>query len=212
MPTSRVQNTSIRSPRPRHPSGHKTRAYCRRALLVSHDMLELTNILFSRQEAGSCQGRHDAFRLRNGSRRCCLSSAGHEAKALSQRAQIILAAFDGWLNEDIAFEVGLNRKQVDRWRRRSQNAWDKLTRLECMEPSKLKAAIRQTLADAPRSDSPGKFTAAQVCGILAVACERPTAAHSYRDHERRFQTSTLSGIPLGPTSPKLVYPRKLLRS
>jgi len=96
-----------------------------------------------------------------------------EPKSLSQRAQIVLAAFDRRLNEDIAAEVGLNRKDVGRWRRRWQDAWDELTRLECREPTRLKAAIRETLADAPRSGSLGKFTAAQVCGILAVACEPP---------------------------------------
>jgi putative transposase len=42
-----------------------------------------------------------------------------------------------------------------------------------MEPPRLKAAIRETLSDAPRSGSPGKFSAAQVCEILAVACELP---------------------------------------
>ena len=99
------------------------------------------------------------------------SRSRSEAKALSQRAQIILAAFGGRLNEEIADEVGLTCKHVGRWRRRWQDAWDELTRLECMEPSKLKTAIRETLSDAPRSGSPGKFSAAQVCGILAVACE-----------------------------------------
>ena len=34
-------------------------------------------------------------------------------------------------------------------------------------------AIRDTLRDAPRSGSPGKFTAEQVTQILAVACEPP---------------------------------------
>jgi putative transposase len=81
---------------------------------------------------------------------------------LCQRAQIILAAFDGRLNEENAAEVGLNRKHAGRWRRRWQDAWEELTRLEFMEPPKLKAAIRETLADATRSGSPGKFTAAQV--------------------------------------------------
>ena len=101
------------------------------------------------------------------------SRSRSEAKSLVQRAQIILAAFDRRLNEDIASEVGLNRKHVGRWRRRWQDAWEDLTRLECMEPPKLRAAIRETLSDAPRSGSPGKFSAAQVCGILAVACEPP---------------------------------------
>ena len=101
------------------------------------------------------------------------SRSRSEAKALSQWAQIILAAFDRRLNEHIASKVGLNRKHVGRWRLRWQDAWEEVTRLECMEPPKLKAAIRETLSDAPRSGSPGKFSAAQVCGILAVACEPP---------------------------------------
>ena len=96
-----------------------------------------------------------------------------ESAALAQRARIILAAFEGRLNEDIAAEVGLNRKQVGAWRRRWQAAWEALTRLECLEPARLRGAIRETLADAPRSGSPGIFTAAQVCQILAVACEPP---------------------------------------
>ena len=96
-----------------------------------------------------------------------------ESKSLVQRSQIILAAFDGRLNEQIAAEVGLNRKQVGRWRRRWQAAWESLTRLECLEPAQLRAAIRDTVADAPRSGSPGTFSAAQVCEILAVACEPP---------------------------------------
>lgn len=96
-----------------------------------------------------------------------------ESQSLAQRSQIILAAFEGRLNEQIAADVGLNRKQVGRWRRRWQQAWESLTRLECLEPAKLRAAIRETLADAPRSGSPGTFSAAQVCEILAVACEPP---------------------------------------
>jgi len=44
------------------------------------------------------------------------SRSRSEAKLLVQRAQIILAAFDGRINEDIAGEVGLNRKHVGRSR------------------------------------------------------------------------------------------------
>ena len=37
---------------------------------------------------------------------------------LRQRASIIVLAFDGLLNEDIAERVGLTHRQVGRWRRR----------------------------------------------------------------------------------------------
>ena len=61
----------------------------------------------------------------------------------------------------------------EKWRRRWQDAWDELTLFECTEPRRLRQAIRDTLRDAPRSGSPGKFTAEQVTRILAVACEPP---------------------------------------
>jgi putative transposase len=35
-----------------------------------------------------------------------------------QRASIIVLAFDGLRNEDIAERIGLGRRQVGRWRRR----------------------------------------------------------------------------------------------
>jgi hypothetical protein len=102
------------------------------------------------------------------------SRSRSESKMISQRASIILAAFAGDANQDIAVEVGLERKQVGLWRRRWRDSWEQLTRLECLETGKLRSAIRETLSDAPRSGCPGTFTGAQVCQILAVACERPS--------------------------------------
>src|SRR6202030_179025 len=43
---------------------------------------------------------------------------------LRQRASIIVLAFDGLLNEDIAERVGLRHRQVGRWRRRWAKAWN----------------------------------------------------------------------------------------
>lgn len=102
-----------------------------------------------------------------------LSRSRSESQMISQRAKIILLAFEGWLNEEIAIEVGLERKQVGVWRRRWQDAWEALTLLECTEPRTLREAIRETLRDAPRSGCPGTFTAEQIAQILAVACEKP---------------------------------------
>lgn len=93
---------------------------------------------------------------------------------LRQRAAVILAAFDGVRNEDIAREVGLGRRQVGRWRRRWATAWDDLTELECRETgAELRRAIEAALSDEPRPGAPGKFTPEQVTQILAVACEPP---------------------------------------
>lgn len=93
---------------------------------------------------------------------------------LRQRAAVILLAFDGLLNEDIADQTGLGRFPVGRWRRRWAKAWSALIDLECRETkADLRRAIEAILTDAPRPGAPGKFTAEQVTRILAVACEPP---------------------------------------
>ena len=44
---------------------------------------------------------------------------------LRQWAAVILSAFDGLRNEDIAEKLGLGRRQVGRWRRRWAKAWSR---------------------------------------------------------------------------------------
>src|SRR4051812_3626217 len=96
------------------------------------------------------------------------------ASRLRQRATIILLAFEGLRNEEIAPRVGLTRRQVGRWRRRWADAWNRLVALECCESrADLRRAIEAILSDEPRPGAPGKFTPEQVTQILAVACEPP---------------------------------------
>lgn len=91
-----------------------------------------------------------------------------------QRAKIILGAFEGKLNQEIAAEVGLDRGQVGRWRRRWADSFQALVAIECREShAELTRSIEQVLSDAPRSGAPGIFTAEQVTQILATACEPP---------------------------------------
>jgi transposase len=93
---------------------------------------------------------------------------------LRQRAAVILLAFDGLRNDEIAGRIGLGRFQVGRWRRRWARAWSGLIDLECRETgADLRRAIEAILSDAARPGAPGKFTAEQVTQILAVACEPP---------------------------------------
>ena len=93
---------------------------------------------------------------------------------LRQRAAVILLAFDGLRNEEIAAQVDLGRFQVGRWRRRWVRAWSGLIDRECRETkADLRRAIAAVLSDAPRPAAPGKFTPEQVTQILAVACEPP---------------------------------------
>lgn len=103
-----------------------------------------------------------------------LSRSRTESQVIAQRARIILLAFAKRSNQEISAEVGLERKAVGLWRRRWRDAWDALTLLECTEPRRLREAVRETLRDAPRSGSPGTFTAEQIAQILAVACEPPS--------------------------------------
>ena len=102
-----------------------------------------------------------------------LSRSRTVATGIVQRAMILVRGVQGLLNEQIAVEVGLNRQQVGVWRQRWRDAWDSLCVWECTEPHRLREAILEVLADAPRPGSPGKVTAEQVAQILAVACESP---------------------------------------
>ena len=96
------------------------------------------------------------------------------ASRLRQRASLILMAFDGLRNQDIADQAGLARHQVGRWRRRWATAFDRLVRIECLETrTALRRAIEQILSDEPRPGAPGKFSPEQVTQILATACEPP---------------------------------------
>jgi hypothetical protein len=70
---------------------------------------------------------------------------------LVHRAPIILQAFEGADNQDIAAEIGLNRISVGVWRRRWVKAWDRLTVIECTRTkADLRKAIEQVLSDEPR--------------------------------------------------------------
>ena len=93
---------------------------------------------------------------------------------LAQRAKIVLRAFAGAENGDIAQEIGLDRTAVGLWRRRWARSWAKLILVECAEgKTDLRRAIEALLGDVPRSGNPGKFTPEQVTQIMALACEPP---------------------------------------
>jgi transposase len=104
-----------------------------------------------------------------------MSKATTLALRLVQRATIILLAFGGMGNGDIAAQLGLERHQVGVWRRRWQNAFADLVRIECAEdsPVPLRRAIEELLADEPRKGCPGKFTPEQITLLIALACEPP---------------------------------------
>jgi putative transposase len=99
-------------------------------------------------------------------------------QAVAQRARVILLAFEGLDNQDIAAQVGCERHAVGPWRHRWADAFPRLILVECCEkPSALPQAIEELLSDLPRSGCPGKFTAEQITRVLAVACEDPQASN-----------------------------------
>src|SRR6266849_5804637 len=93
---------------------------------------------------------------------------------LMQRATIVLQAFAGVDNADIAPAIGLGPDAVGLWRRRWSKVWPRLTVFECAENhADLRRAIAAVLGDKPRSGNPGTFTPEQITRILALACEPP---------------------------------------
>jgi putative transposase len=96
------------------------------------------------------------------------------AQGLVQRSRIILLAFEGLRNEQIAELLDCERHQVGVWRRRWAGAFERLVLIECGESIKvLERAIETVLSDSPRPGWSGKFSAEEVTQILAVACEPP---------------------------------------
>ena len=97
-------------------------------------------------------------------------------QGLAHRAEIILLAFEGLKNDEIAEKLGCERHGIGIgiWRRRWQKAFHQLTVIECVEkPPALRDAIGEVLGDLPRAGCGGTFTAEQIAQILAVACEPP---------------------------------------
>lgn len=94
---------------------------------------------------------------------------------LVRRVQTILAAADGLSNEANARRLHLCRDTVRDWRQRWQDGAEALEAAEAAgEADKvLLGRIAALLDDAPRSGSPGDFSAAQLAQIISVACEAP---------------------------------------
>src|SRR5438067_628221 len=80
-------------------------------------------------------------------------------EGLSQRAQMILLAFEKWGNAEIADHLGCERHSVGVWRRRWANAFARLILIECLESeADFHAAVAATLNDRPRNGSNGAYT------------------------------------------------------
>jgi putative transposase len=88
-------------------------------------------------------------------------------QALVRRARVVLLAALGSTNLEIARQVPMDEEAVGLWRRR----W---AALQAVPLDELRVAER--LAEAPRPGAVPRLSAEQVCQIVALACEQPTAS------------------------------------
>ncbi len=103
-----------------------------------------------------------------------VASSRNVANAVATRANIILMAFQKHYNHTIAHELACSARIVGRWRQRWRDSFDALLRMQFSESdAAFRRAIIECLRDAPRSGSPGTFTAEQIMGLIGIACEPP---------------------------------------
>ena len=102
-----------------------------------------------------------------------IARSTHQPLHLKIRAQIILRASEGSNNSEILRDMGIDSKQVRRWRDKYYNNQEQLSKVERETPHKLRSAIIEVLSDAPRSGAPAKIQDEQVAAIIAMACEDP---------------------------------------
>jgi homeodomain-containing protein len=100
------------------------------------------------------------------------------SQRLVRRVQIILAAADGWNNEQISRQLGPRRNTVRTWRDRWLAAGPRLAVAEAegVDDSGLTRCLLLEVEDAPRAGAPATFSAEQICQIIALACEPPAGS------------------------------------
>ena len=96
-----------------------------------------------------------------------------------ERAKLILAMLEGKSNKQVSQELGYSWEKAKRWRYKWIALQPTLDSIETAIEAKkvryeLEKAIRDGLSDAPRSGSPGKFSAHDYCQILGVSLEAPS--------------------------------------
>ena len=106
-----------------------------------------------------------------------LAAGRNVANFIVTRANIILSAFQKHNNHTIARQLACSAKVVGRWRRRWRDSFAALLPMQFSESDAgFRRAIIECLSDAPRSGSPGTFTAEQIVGLIGIACEPPQAS------------------------------------
>jgi putative transposase len=92
----------------------------------------------------------------------------------AQRARIVRQSAKDVRIQHVANDEKVTVNTVKKWRGRWLEAEAYLSEIETAGTKKeQEAAIKSILSDQPRSGTPAKFTAEQVCQIIAIACESP---------------------------------------
>lgn len=103
-----------------------------------------------------------------------LANSRTVGNSVAQRANVVLMGFEKVTNQAIAIRLGICAKTVGLWRRRWRDSCRALLRMQFDErKSRFRRSIILCLSDAPRSGTPGKFTAEQIVGLIGIACEPP---------------------------------------
>ena len=97
------------------------------------------------------------------------------AQQLVERCRVVLLSATGMHNEAQGDELGVDRQRVRRWRHRWARGMASLQAAEAAGASDqdLEKLIIGVLTDVVRSGAPPRFSAEQVAGIIALACELP---------------------------------------
>jgi len=92
---------------------------------------------------------------------------------LVQRSKIILSAFSGNNNKQIAESISCSISTVKVWRKRWAESCDKISIIEKENSAILKSSIIEMLTDIPRPGAPPTFTDEQIAKIMSLSCESP---------------------------------------
>jgi transposase len=89
------------------------------------------------------------------------------------RATIIVRLAAGETKQAIAQELRLTRKVVYTWYNRWLQAEAKLAVVADAPDKACRQLIEEILTDQPRAGAPLRFSAEQICQIMALACQKP---------------------------------------
>jgi putative transposase len=104
-----------------------------------------------------------------------LTCSKKASQQLVERCRIVLLSATARLNKSQAQQLGIDRQRVRRWRHRWAAEVEGLSAAEDAGASDgdLQQRILQVLSDGARIGAPAKFSAEQIAGLIALACELP---------------------------------------